>query len=102
MAAQVSEEQRELVRKALSEAGVNQETVDEIEIGDLDVLFLNGWKAKGLILNAQREDLLAAAVSRGAVGVILNLKQGEPIFLVLLLMGKLPCMGNRLDLPKRS
>ena len=81
MAAQVSYEQRLQVRTALREAGVNQETVDEIEAGDLDVLYLNGWKSKGLILNAQREDLLGAGVSRAAAGVIVRLQEGEPSFL---------------------
>ena len=81
MAAQVSDEQRQQVRNALREAGVNQETVDEIEAGDLDVLYLNGWKSKGLILNAQQDLLLAKGLSPGAVGVIMGLKQGEPSFL---------------------
>ena len=81
MAAQVSYEQHLQVRTALREAGVNQETVNEIEAGDLDVLFLNGWKSKGLILNAQREDLLGAGVSRAAAGVIVRLQEGEPSFL---------------------
>jgi hypothetical protein len=83
MAAKVSDEQHQHVRTALCEAGANEETVDEIEAGDLDVLFLNGWRAKGLILSAQRDDLLAAGVSRGAVGVIMSLKQGETSFLIL-------------------
>ena len=43
MVAQVSDEKREQVRKALHDAGAKQETVNEIEEGDLDVLFLNGW-----------------------------------------------------------
>ena len=81
MAAQVSYEQRLEVRTALREAGVNQETVDEIDDGDIDKLYNNNWKRKGLLLNAQRDDLLAAGVSRGAVGVIMSLKQGEPSFL---------------------
>ena len=81
MAAQVSYEQRLQVRTALREAGVNQETVDEIEEGDLDVLYLNSWKSKGLILNAQQDLLLAKGLSPGAVGVIMGLKQGEPSFL---------------------
>ena len=81
MAAKVSDEQRQQVRTALREAGVNQETVNEIEAGDLDVLYLNGWKSKGLILNAQQDLLLAKGLSPGAVGVIMGLKQGEPSFL---------------------
>jgi len=78
MAAQVSYEQRLEVRTALREAGVNQETVDEIEAGDLDVLYANGWKSKGLILNAQEKHLVESRLSLGAVGVIMGLKQGEP------------------------
>ena len=78
MAAQVSYEQRLQVRTALREAGVNQETVDEIEAGDLDVLYANGWKSKGLILNAQEKHLVESRLSLGAVGVIMGLKQGEP------------------------
>ena len=81
MAAEVSDEQRQQVRTALREAGAEKETVNEIEAGDLDVLFLNGWKSKGLILNAQREDLLGAGVSRAAAGVIVRLQEGEPSFL---------------------
>ena len=82
MAAQVSYEQRLQVRTALREAGVNQETVDEIEAGDLDVLYANGWKSKGLILNAQEKHLVESRLSLGAVGVIMGLaKQGEPSFL---------------------
>ena len=82
MAAQVSYEQRLEVRTALREAGVNQETVDEIDDGDIDKLYNNNWKRKGLLLSAQRDDLLAAGVSRGAVGVIMSLKQGESSFLI--------------------
>ena len=70
--------------------------------GDLNVLYTNGWDTKAFLLMAQQNLLLARGLSPGAVGVIMSLKQGETIFLVLLLMGKLPCMGNRLDLPKRS
>ena len=75
MAAQVSYEQRLEVRTALREAGVNQETVDEIDDGDIDKLYNNNWKRKGLLLSAQRDDLLAAGVSRGAVGVIISLEK---------------------------
>jgi hypothetical protein len=78
MAAKVSDEQRQQVRTALREAGVNQETVDEIEAGDIDVLYANGWKSKGLILNAQENHLVESRLSLGAVGVIMGLKQGEP------------------------
>jgi hypothetical protein len=39
MAAKVSDEQRQQVRTALREAGVNQETVDEIDDGDIDKLY---------------------------------------------------------------
>ena len=81
MAAQVSYGQRLQVRTALREAGVNQETVDEIEAGDLDVLYANGWKSKGLILNAQEKHLVESRLSLGAVGVIMGRKQGEPSFL---------------------
>ena len=77
MAIQISDEQRAQVRSALCEAGVHPETVDEMEDRDIHLLFLNGWKSKGFILNAQREDLLTADVSKGAVGVIMSLKHGE-------------------------
>ena len=66
MAAQVSYEQRLEVRTALREAGVNQETVDEIDDGDIDKLYSNNWKRKGLLLSAQRDALLLDGVSRGA------------------------------------
>ena len=101
MAAQVSDEQRLQVRTALREAGVNQETVDEIEIGDLDVLFLNGWKSKGLILNAQEKHLEASGLSLGAVGVLMSLKQGKTSFLMLFLTEKCHAWRNS-NLPKKS
>ena len=82
MAAQVSEEQRELVRKALSEAGVNQETVGAFKDGDLNVLYTNGWDTKAFLLMARQDLLLARGLSPGAVGVIMNLQQGEPTFLI--------------------
>ena len=81
MAAKVSDEQRQQVRTALSKAGANEETVGGFKDGDLDVLFSNGWDTGAFLLTAQREDLLAAGVSRAAAGVIMSLKQGEPSFL---------------------
>ena len=81
MAGEVSDEQRQQVRTALREAGAEKDTVNEIEARDLNVLYLNGWKSKGLILNAQQDLLLAKGLSPGAVGVIMGLKQGEPSFL---------------------
>ena len=102
MAAQVSYEQRLQVRTALREAGVNQETVDEIEAGDLDVLFLNGWKSKGLILNAQRKDLLDAGVSRAAAGVIVRLQEGEPSFLTCFCSWESCHAWQNSNLPKKS
>ena len=81
MAAKVSDEQRQQVRTALREAGANAEIVGAFKDGDLNVLFSNGWDTKAFLLSAQREDLLATGVSRGAVGVIMGLKQGEPSFL---------------------
>jgi len=81
MALKVTDEQRQQVRRALSEAGAKQDTVGAFKDGDLDVLFSNGWKSKGLILNAQQDLLLAKGISAGAVGVIMSLKQGEPSFL---------------------
>ena len=103
MAAQVSYEQRLQVRTALREAGVNQETVNEIEAGDLDVLYLNSWKSKGLILNAQEKHLEASGLSLGAVGVIMSLKQGEPSFLTCFCSWE-SCHAwrNRNLLPKKS
>ena len=102
MAAQVSDEQRLQVRNALREAGVNQETVDEIEAGDLDVLFLNGWKSKGLILNAQQDLLLARGLSPGAVGVIMSLKEGEPSFLICFCSRESCHAWRNSNLPKKS
>ena len=81
MATQVSDEQRQQVRTALREAGANKETVGAFKDGDLNVLFSNGWDTKAFLLNAQREDLLAAGASRGALGVIMRLQEGEPGFL---------------------
>ena len=81
MAAQVSYEQRLEVRTALREAGANEEIVGAFKDGDLNVLFSNGWDTGAFLLAAQREDLLAAGVSRGAVGAIMSLKQGETSFL---------------------
>ena len=102
MAAQVSDEQRLQVRNALRDAGAKQETVNEIEAGDLDVLFLNGWKSKGLILNAQEKHLEASGLSLGAVGVIMSLKQGEPSFLTCFCSWE-SCHAWRIrNLPKKS
>ena len=81
MAAKVSDEQRQQVRTALRESGANEETVGAFKDGDLDVLFSNDWNTGAFLLAAQREDLLAAGVSRAAAGVIMSLKQGEPSFL---------------------
>ena len=102
MAAQVSYEQRLQVRTALREAGVNQETVDEIEAGDLDVLYLNSWKSKGLILNAQEKHLEASGLSLGAVGVIMSLKQGEPSFLTCFCSWESRHAWRIRNLPKKS
>ena len=102
MAAQVSDEQRLQVRTALREAGVNQETVDEIEIGDLDVLFLNGWKSKGLILNAQEKHLVESRLSLGAVGLIMRLQEGEPSFLTCFCSWEIFHAWRNSNLPKKS
>ena len=94
MAAQVSDEQRLQVRNALREAGAKQETVGAFKDGDLNVLFSNGWDTGAFLLMAKREDLLAAGVSRAAAGVIVRLQEGEPSFLMFLLVGKMPCMAK--------
>jgi hypothetical protein len=105
MAAEITDKQREQVRRALSEAGAEKDTVNEIETGDLDVLFANGWKSKGLILNAQEKHLVGSRLSLGAVGVIISLKQGEPSFLTCFCSWE-SCHAwqnrNLHDLPKKS
>ena len=82
MAAQVSDEQRQQVRTAMSEAGVNQATVGAFKDGDLNVLFSNGWDTGAFLLTAQSEVLLAAGVSRAAAGIIVRFQEGEPSFLI--------------------
>ena len=102
MAAKVSDEQRQQVRTALSKAGANEETVEAFKDGDLDVLFSNDWNTGAFLLAAQREDLLAVGVSRGAVGVIMSLKQGEPSFLTCFCSWKIFHAWQNSNLPKKS
>ena len=102
MATQVSDEQRQQVRKALSKAGANEETVGAFKDGDLDVLFSNDWNTGAFLLAAQREDLLAVGVSRGAVGVIMSLKQGETSFLTCFCSWESCHAKRNSNLPKKS
>ena len=78
----VTDEQRQQVRRALSEAGAKQDTVGAFKDGDLDVLFSNGWDTRAFLLNAQEKHLVACGLSLGAVGVIMRLQEGEPSFLM--------------------
>ena len=102
MAAEVSDEQRQQVRTALREAGANEEIVGAFKDGDLNVLFSNGWDTGAFLLAAQREDLLAAGVSRGALGVIMSLKQGEPSFLTCFCSWEIFLAWRNSKLPKKS
>ena len=63
MAVKVTDEQRQQVRRALSEAGAKQDTVGAFKDGDLDVLFSNGWDTRAFLLNAQEKHLVACGLS---------------------------------------